>query len=67
VRICTTAGGAVERLRVISGPPLILPPFDEESARRKVQVAQDAWNTRDPERVALAYRIDASERRIAVD
>ena len=34
-------------------PPL--PPFDEESARQKVQAAEDAWNTRDPERVAGAY------------
>ncbi|ASU84694.1 DUF1348 domain-containing protein [Nocardiopsis gilva YIM 90087] len=38
-------------------PPL--PPFDEESARRKVQAAEDAWNTREPERVALAYTPDA--------
>ena len=36
-----------------SRPPL--PPFDEDSARRKVQAAEDAWNTRDPERVAGAY------------
>ena len=35
------------------------PPFDEESARRKVQAAEDAWNTCDPERVALAYTDDA--------
>ncbi|MFE2874769.1 DUF1348 family protein [Streptomyces roseus] len=34
-------------------PPL--PPFTEESARAKVQAAEDAWNSRDPERVALAY------------
>ena len=34
-------------------PPL--PPFTAESARQKVQAAQDAWNTRDPERVASAY------------
>ena len=33
----------------------IKPPFTEESARAKVQMAEDAWNTRDPERVALAY------------
>jgi hypothetical protein len=33
----------------------IRPPFTEETARLKVQAAQDAWNTRDPERVALAY------------
>ncbi len=34
-------------------PPL--PPFDLESARQKVRLAEDAWNSRDPERVALAY------------
>ena len=34
---------------------LIVPPFDYESARRKVQLAEDLWNTRDPERVAQAY------------
>jgi len=34
-------------------PPL--PPFDRESALTKVQAAEDAWNTRDPERVAGAY------------
>jgi nuclear transport factor 2 (NTF2) superfamily protein len=36
-----------------SRPPL--PPFDMESAARKVRGAEDAWNSRDPERVALAY------------
>ncbi len=34
-------------------PPL--PPFTEETARQKVQAAEDAWNTCDPDRVALAY------------
>ena len=38
-------------------PPL--PPFTEESARTKVQAAEDAWNTRDPERVAAAYTPDS--------
>lgn len=38
-------------------PPL--PPFDEESAIRKVRLAEDAWNTRDPERVAPAYTVDS--------
>lgn len=37
-------------------PPL--PPFTEETARAKVQAAQDAWNTRDPGRVSLAYTPD---------
>jgi uncharacterized protein (TIGR02246 family) len=38
-------------------PPL--PPFDADSARQKVQAAEDAWNTRDPERVAGAYTVDS--------
>ncbi|MEU4805252.1 nuclear transport factor 2 family protein [Actinosynnema sp. NPDC023587] len=37
----------------------MIPPFDEESARRKVRAAQDAWNTRDPHRVAAAYTVDS--------
>jgi hypothetical protein len=37
-------------------PPV--PPFDEAAARAKVQAAEDAWNTRDPERVAAAYTPD---------
>ena len=41
-------------------PPL--PPFTEETARAKVQAAEDAWNTRDPERVALAYTEDSEWR-----
>jgi uncharacterized protein len=38
-------------------PPL--PPFTEETARQKVQAAEDAWNSRDPQRVALAYTEDS--------
>ncbi|MFG2821781.1 nuclear transport factor 2 family protein [Kitasatospora sp. NPDC048365] len=38
-------------------PPL--PPFTAESARAKVQAAEDAWNSRDPQRVALAYTPDS--------
>ena len=41
-------------------PPL--PPFDEASAREKVQKAEDAWNTRNPEKVALAYTEDSKWR-----
>ena len=37
-------------------PPL--PPFTVETARQKVQAAEDAWNTRDPQRVAQAYTPD---------
>lgn len=32
-----------------------MPPFDEASATKKVQLAEDAWNSRDPERISLAY------------
>ncbi|MER5476391.1 nuclear transport factor 2 family protein [Streptomyces sp. NPDC002734] len=35
------------------------PPFTRETARRKVQAAEDAWNTRDPRRVASAYTPDS--------
>ena len=38
-------------------PPL--PPFTAETAAQKVQAAEDAWNTRDPERVAAAYTPDS--------
>ena len=43
-----------------SRPPC--PPFDLNSARLKVQAAEDAWNTRDPQRVALAYTEDTEWR-----
>lgn len=39
-----------------------MPPFTAESARQKVQAAQDAWNTHDPERVACAYTEDSQWR-----
>ena len=38
-------------------PPL--PPFTAETAAQKARLAEDAWNTRDPERVALAYTVDS--------
>jgi nuclear transport factor 2 (NTF2) superfamily protein len=38
-------------------PPL--PPFTRETAIQKVRMAEDAWNTRDPERVSLAYTEDS--------
>jgi len=41
-------------------PPV--PPFTRESATQKVRMAEDAWNTRDPERVALAYTVDSGWR-----
>lgn len=37
----------------------IVPPFTRESAIQKIRGAEDAWNSRDPERVSLAYSIDS--------
>ena len=39
-----------------------LPPFTLETARQKVQLAEDAWNTKDPDKVSLAYTIDTEWR-----
>lgn len=39
-----------------------LPPFTLETAKQKVQLAQDAWNTKDPEKVSLAYTINTEWR-----
>ncbi|MBL0044041.1 MAG: nuclear transport factor 2 family protein [Flavobacteriales bacterium] len=41
-------------------PPL--PPFNEETAKQKIQMAEDAWNSKDPERVAKAYTPDSEWR-----
>lgn len=38
-------------------PPL--PPFTEETAKQKIQMAEDAWNSKDPVRVSLAYTPDS--------
>lgn len=40
----------------MSRPPL--PPFNQETAAEKIRLAEDGWNSRDPERVALAYTED---------
>ncbi len=40
----------------------LIPPFTEETARAKVKAAEDGWNSRDPERVALAYTEDSQWR-----
>ena len=49
---------------ILTPPPatVIAPPFTLESAIRKVRAAEDAWNSRDPERVALAYTEDSQWR-----
>ena len=41
----------------MSRPPL--PPFNAETAAQKARLAEDAWNSRDPARVALAYTLDS--------
>ena len=41
-------------------PPL--PPFNLETAKQKVQMAEDAWNTKNPEKVSLAYTVDTEWR-----
>jgi uncharacterized protein len=42
---------------ITTRPPV--PPFTRETAIQKVRVAEDGWNSRDPEKVALAYTIDS--------
>jgi len=42
---------------VIQRPPS--PPFSHETARQKVRLAEDAWNSCDPEKVSLAYTVDS--------
>jgi nuclear transport factor 2 (NTF2) superfamily protein len=41
---------------------LPLPPFSQETAELKIRLAEDAWNSRDPEKVSLAYTIDSNWR-----
>ncbi|SEA66316.1 DUF1348 family protein [Pedobacter hartonius] len=41
---------------------LPLPPFNFETAKQKVQLAEDAWNSKDPERVSLSYTVDTEWR-----
>jgi uncharacterized protein len=60
-RLPSGAGAAAPRLAMrnmhMSRPPL--PPFTAETAAQKARMAEDAWNTRDPARVALAYTEDS--------
>jgi uncharacterized protein len=41
---------------------IIVPPFNEETAKNKVKVAEDLWNTRDPDKVVMAYTEDCEWR-----
>lgn len=47
---------------MITEQKLPLPPFNLETALQKVKLAEDAWNSKDPERIALAYTIDTEWR-----
>jgi uncharacterized protein len=52
------------RIAMSAAPPATiqrapLPPFTQETAIQKVRLAEDAWNSRDPEKVALAYTVDS--------
>ena len=40
----------------------LIPPFTKETAKAKVQAAEDAWNSKDPEKVSMAYTIDSKWR-----
>jgi nuclear transport factor 2 (NTF2) superfamily protein len=46
----------------MADPKPIVPPFDRETAALKVRRAEDGWNSRDPEKVALAYTVDSKWR-----
>jgi nuclear transport factor 2 (NTF2) superfamily protein len=46
-----------QECRMTERPPL--PPFTRETAAQKVRMAEDAWNTRDPQKVSLAYTPDS--------
>lgn len=45
------------KAEIVTRPPL--PPFTRDSAGQKVRLAEDGWNSRDPEKVALAYTVDS--------
>ena len=45
-----------------NGPTSVRPPFTAETAARKARMAEDAWNSRNPERVSLAYTEDSAWR-----
>lgn len=40
----------------------LIPPFTKETAKAKVQAAEDAWNSKNPEKVSMAYTIDSKWR-----
>src|SRR3954454_12945273 len=62
-RIDQTLGEAMTQQSVTtqeSGPPF--PPFNRETAAQKVRMAEDAWNSQNPEKVSMAYSPDSKWR-----
>jgi nuclear transport factor 2 (NTF2) superfamily protein len=55
---CTT----LSKMTAVENPRPPFPPFNAETAAKKVRMAEDAWNTRDPEKVSLAYTPDSTWR-----
>ena len=49
-------------MEMLNTPRPPLPPFTRETAMQKVRMAEDGWNGRDPEKVALAYTVDSQWR-----
>src|SRR4051812_20179039 len=58
----TSRSGAAMTTNPQDPPAVIAPPFTLETATKKVRLAEDAWNSRDPNRVALAYTEDSAWR-----
>jgi nuclear transport factor 2 (NTF2) superfamily protein len=61
--MAATLNGRQNGVMTESRPPF--PPFTFETAIQKVQAAENAWNTRDPERVSLAYTVVGREAIVA--
>ena len=60
--VCKVATNPTSPGDVDVPPAPLVPPFTKETAIRKARAAEDAWNSRDPERVALAYTVDSQWR-----
>jgi uncharacterized protein len=58
----SSTGRTATKAATPSGARPPFPPFNRETAIQKVQMAEDAWNSRDPERVSLAYSLDSAWR-----
>src|SRR5437868_9522451 len=59
IKIKKSKQGQVDRPGTTSTQRPPLPPFTRDTAIQKVRLAEDAWNSRDPEKVSLAYTVDS--------